>query len=159
MPSCTPPARRRRPRCFSSLDSLRACLSHVAAAKFSSRLRIVLTRKYPCSELESSRCGARRPRRVTACQWPGRAAGNPGPPGRRRASGTPESYSFRLTGIPGHVHWHRDTGGGTGGNEEAVALSSTVQNSGRSGIAADQMLCTLVRVVGRNHVPTARQWA
>ena len=45
------------------------------------------------------------------------------------------------------------------GNEEAVALPSTVQNSVLSGIADDQMLCALVRVVGRNHVPTARQWA
>ena len=39
-----------------------------------------------------------------------------------------------------------------------MALPSMVQNSVRSGVADDQMLCALVRVVGRNHVPTARQW-
>ena len=39
-----------------------------------------------------------------------------------------------------------------------MALPSMVQNSVRSGVADDQMLCALVRVVGRNHVPAARQW-
>ncbi len=33
-----------------------------------------------------------------------------------------------------------------------------MQNSVRSGIAEDQMLCALVLIVGRNQVPTARQW-